>query len=134
MKDFDKWNEVKKNTDLDTRKIGLKPREIFWAKLGENVGFEQNGKGENFARPVIVVRKLTSELFLGIPLTSTIKEGNYFHPFEYTNHSNGTVQNTALILQIKVFSIRRLMNKTGMVREEDFEAIIEKSKGLFSPT
>lgn len=134
MKDFDKWNEVKKDTEVNTRKIGIKPREIFWAKLGENVGFEQNGKGENFARPVIVVRKLTSELFLGIPLTSTIKEGNYFHAFEYTNHSNGTVQNTALILQIKVFSIRRLMNKTGMVKEEDFKAIIEKSKGLFSPT
>jgi hypothetical protein len=26
------------------------------------------------------------------------------------------------------------MNKTGMVKEEDFNAIIEKSKGLFSPT
>ena len=41
MKDFDKWNEVKKDTEINTRKIGIKPREIFWAKLGENVGFEK---------------------------------------------------------------------------------------------
>ncbi len=134
MKNFDEWNKIKKDTDLNNRKIGIKPRDIFWAKLGENIGFEQNGKGENFARPVIILRKLTSELFLGIPLTSTIKDGDYFHSFEYTNHTNGLVQNTALILQMKVFSIRRLMNKTGVINTKDFESILEKSKSLISPT
>lgn len=134
MKNFDEWNTIKKNTELNKRKIGIKPREIFWAKIGENVGFEQNGKGENFARPVIIMRKLTSELFLGIPLTSTIKDGDYFHTFEYSNHANGLIQNTALILQLKVFSIRRLMNKAGVISKEDFETIVEKSKRLISPT
>ncbi|DAB39142.1 MAG TPA: toxin-antitoxin system protein, partial [Sulfuricurvum kujiense] len=62
MKKFDEWNEVKKDTDYNTRIIGIKPREIFWAKIGENVGYEQNGKGDNFARPVLIIKKLTKEL------------------------------------------------------------------------
>ena len=103
MKKFDEWNEVKKDTDYNTRIIGIKPREIFWAKIGENVGYEQNGKGDNFARPVLIIKKLTKELFLGIPLTSSIREdSDYFHPFVYHNSANGEVKNTALILQMKV--------------------------------
>jgi len=135
MKKFDEWNEVKKDTDSNNRIIGIKPREIFWAKIGENVGFEQNGKGDNFARPVIIIKKLTKDLFLGIPLTSSIREdSDYFHPFGYHNTVNGQVKNTALILQTKVFSIKRLMNRTGIIDKENFELILEKGKRLFSPT
>lgn len=135
MKKFDEWNEVKKDAEYNNRVIGIKPREIFWAKIGENVGFEQNGKGDNFARPVIIVKKLTKELFIGIPLTSSIREeSDYFHPFEYHNVANGQVKNTALILQTKAFSIKRLMNRTGIVDKENFELILEKGKKLFSPT
>ncbi|MDO9206698.1 MAG: type II toxin-antitoxin system PemK/MazF family toxin [Sulfuricurvum sp.] len=135
MAKFDDWNIVKKVTDQNTRTIGIKPREIFWAKIGENVGYEQNGKGENFARPVIIVKKLTHELFLGIPLSNTIRpDSDYFHAFEYHNTANGLVTNSALILQTKVFSIKRLMNKTGIVDKDNFDLILEKGKSLFSPT
>lgn len=135
MKKFDEWNEVKKDTEENNRVIGIKPREIFWAKIGENVGFEQNGKGDNFARPVLIIKKLTKELFLGIPLTSSIREdSNYFHPFEYHNAANGQVKNTALILQMKAFSIKRLMNRTGIMDKQNFELILEKGKKMFSPT
>jgi mRNA interferase MazF len=135
MAKFDDWNIVKKATDQNTRTIGIKPREIFWAKIGENVGYEQNGKGNNFARPVIIVKKLTHELFLGIPLSNTIRpDGDYFHAFEYHNTANGLVTNSALILQTKVFSVKRLMNKTGIVDKNNFDLILEKGKKLFSPT
>ena len=135
MQDYDKWNEVKKELSQNKRKLGLKPREIFWAKLGQNIGYEQNGKGENFARPIIVVRKLTKDLFLGIPTTTTIRESNdYFHTFEYQTKEMQTLRVSALILQLKVFSIKRVMNKIGMVHKEDFEQIIEKSRSLIGPT
>lgn len=135
MKKFDEWNEVKKDAEESNRVIGIKQRGIFWAKIGENVGFEQNGKGDNFARPVLIIKKLTKELFLGIPLTSSIREdSNYFHPFEYHNAANGQVKNTALILQMKAFSIKRLMNRTGIMDKQNFEVILEKGKKMFSPT
>ena len=134
MKKFDIWNEVKKKTEENKRKLGIKPRDIFWAKIGQNIGSEEYGKNDNFARPVIIIRKLTHDLFIGIPLTSTIKNNDYFHSFEYTNKSNGLTKNSAMILQFRTFSIKRLMNKTGVISKKDFEVVIEKSKRLFSPT
>jgi len=134
MNKFNEWNEVKKKTQDNQRKLGIKPRDIFWAKIGQNIGSEEYGKNDNFARPVIIVRKLTHDLFIGIPLTSTIKDNDYFHSFEYNNKSNGLTENSAMILQVRTFSIKRLMNKTGVISKKDFEIVIEKSKGLFSPT
>ena len=134
MDKFNQWNEVKKKTEYNKRKLGIKPRDIFWAKIGQNIGSEEYGKNDNFARPVIIIRKLTHDLFIGIPLTSTIKDNDYFHSFIYTNKSNGLTENSAMILQVRTFSIKRLMNKTGVISKEDFEVVIEKSKGLFSPT
>ena len=83
---------------------------------------------------MIIIRKLTHDLFIGIPLTSTIKDNDYFHSFQYDNKSNGLTKNSAMILQVRTFSIKRLMNKIGVISKEDFEVVIEKSKGLFSPT
>jgi len=134
MEKFDNWNEVKKKTHETKRKLGIKPRDIFWAKIGQNIGSEEYGKNENFARPVIIVRKLTHDLFIGIPLTSTIKDNDYFHSFEYNNKIHGMVKNSAMILQFRTFSIKRLMNKVGVINKEDFEIVLEKAKGLFSPT
>ncbi len=35
---------------------------------------ESISKGEIFSRPVLIVRQLTSDLFIGIPITTTIKD------------------------------------------------------------
>jgi len=130
---FDKWNNVKKETQQNKRKLGLKQREIFWVKLGQNIGSEEYGKGGDFARPVIIIKKLTSDLFLGIPITTTIKSNDYFHSFCYNNKSKGIVENSAMILQLKTFSIKRVLSKIGVVNKEDFVQITEKSKRLFNP-
>ncbi len=131
MDNFDKWNDVKKNTEKSNIKLGIRPRDIFWAKIGQNIGTEEYGKNKNFARPLIVIRKLTSDLFIGIPLTSSIKHSDYFHSFEYENRVNGLVKNSAMILQVKTYSIKRLMNKAGVINKNDFQIVIEKSKNLF---
>ena len=133
MHELDRWNEVKKITTLKDRRLTIKPREIFWLKIGQNIGSEEFGKGKDFLRPVIIIRQLTSDLFIGIPLTSTIKDNDYFHSFKYINKSNGLTENSAMILQFRTFSIKRLMNKTGVISKKDFEKVIEKSKRLFSP-
>ena len=135
-KKFDEWNEIKKKTDSINRKIGLKPREIYWLKMGENIGYEQSGKGNNFARPAIVIKKLNKDLFLGIPTSTTFREeSNFFYPFEYQDKDkNIIIKATALIVQLKVFSIKRVMNKIGMMSKSDFEVLLEKSYNLIDPT
>jgi mRNA interferase MazF len=134
MKKYDEWNEVKKVTSKNNIKLGIKPREIFWLKIGQNIGNEEYGKGENFARPVIVIRKLTSDLFIGIPTTTNAKNDDYFHKFSYNSKQGGKIEVSAMILQFRVFSIKRLMNKIGMIHKDDFKIIVEKSKRLFGPT
>lgn len=120
LKNYDDWNQVKKSTNKNKRKLGIKPREIFWAKIGQNIGSEEYGKDKNFARPIIIIRQL--------------KNDSYFHKFKYINKQNGEVENSAMILQFRVFSIKRLMNKAGIVNKSDFQIIIKKCKEIISPT
>jgi len=134
MEKFDEWNEVKKQIQTSNRTIGIKPRDIYWINIGQNIGSEEFGKGKNFARPVIIIRKLTSDLFLGVPTTTTLRDNDYFHTFQYNNKSKGIVDSSAMILQVKTFSIKRLMNRVGMVNQKDFNFILEKTKKLISPT
>ena len=84
---FDEWNEVKKRTAKKQFKVTIKPREIFWVKIGQNVGSEEFGKNKDFTRPILIIRRLTSDLFVGVPLTSTIKNNDYFHSFTYKHHT-----------------------------------------------
>jgi hypothetical protein len=35
---------------------------------------------------------------------------------------------------MKAFSIKRLMNRTGIIDKQNFELILEKGKKMFSPT
>ena len=134
MEKFDNWNEVKKSTESNQRTVGIKPRELFWVKLGQNVGSEEYGKGENFARPVVIIRKLTHDLFLGVPTTTNLKHDDYFHSFEYNDKSKGFIEISAMILQVKVFSTKRLMNRIEIVDKENFKKIQEKVRGLIGPT
>ena len=72
-KDFDRWNKLKKsiNATDDSKRVYFHEGDIWWARLGVNVGFEIDGKHSNFARPVIVLRKYNQYSFLALPLTTS---------------------------------------------------------------
>jgi len=135
MKKYDEWNEVKKQTSLKKRKLGIKPREIFWVKIGQNIGDEEFGKGEEFLRPVIVVRQLTSDLFFGIPTTTTLKcDNDYFHKISYKDTSKKEITSTAMLLQFKTFSKKRILSKLGKIEANEFDKIVGKLKKIVDPT
>jgi len=54
-KDFDGWNREKKKTHAETPRL-YTVREIWWCRLGINVGSEQDGRGTNFLRPAVILR------------------------------------------------------------------------------
>ena len=70
-KDFDGWNMVKKRLDRAYYHFEFSEGEIWWGSVGVNIGNEQNGKGKNFCRPVLVYKKINKNLFYGIPFTHT---------------------------------------------------------------
>ncbi len=129
MNEFDQWNEVKKETNSDDKCRNFKEREIFYIKMGQNIGFEQNGKGEQFIRPVIILKKFNKNMFFGIPTSSQLKEGLFYHPFSFSK-SGSECNNIALLSQMKLYSANRLLNKMGMMHKADFDELKKKLKDL----
>ncbi|MEA2018463.1 MAG: type II toxin-antitoxin system PemK/MazF family toxin, partial [Campylobacterota bacterium] len=70
--------------------------------VGVNVGFEQDGD-KSFLRPVLVYKKFNKHVFLGIPLTSQIKDNKFHYEFEYTDSK----RSFAILSQLKLFDIKR---------------------------
>jgi len=125
MKNFNEWNEVKKQLNNNTKKVYFKQRDIFWVSVGVNIGFEQDGKGDTFTRPVVVVKKYSNDIFLGVPLTTTQRDGSFYFQFEFK-----TQISTALLVQHKLFSSKRLIKKIGMINKDDFLKLQETLKRL----
>ena len=90
MKQFDKWNKVKQKTELISKRVYFKERDIFWARIGENIGYEQNGKGDEFQRPILIIKKYTNDVFLGVPLSTTLREGNFYFQFSFMKNKKST--------------------------------------------
>ncbi len=126
---FDEWNEVKKETQQNgSCDFRIKPKEIYWAKIGCNVGDEQYGKGKFFSRPVLNIRQLTRDLFIGVPTTTTQKDDS-----EYKDNHNKDIKSSCMILQVRTFSKKRLTNKIGKIDKKDFIKIVGKLRDLFPP-
>lgn len=117
MKNFDQWNEVKKNLHRKEKIASFKEREIYWTNIGENVGFEQAGKGDDFTRPVLILKKFTKNMFFGIPLSTKSKSGSFFFEFNFL----GDKPSTALLMQARMFDVKRLDKRMGMIHKDDFE-------------
>jgi len=72
QKDFDKWNEKKKFINKQELAKFCHSREIWWCSIGTNIGFEQDGTGKNFDRPILVIRGFNENLFFGVALMSAV--------------------------------------------------------------
>ncbi len=128
IKDFDRWNEKKKQTDseIEERSLFMYEREVWWCALGVNIGSEIDGKNENFERPVLIVRVISRNGFFGVPLTSK-KKG---HRYEVAVRHDKGISFTN-ISQLRFLSKRRMLRKIGTVLENDFGKVLRGCQGLF---
>ena len=99
----------------------FKEGELWWCHIGMNIGREIYGKGAAFSRPVLIYKKLSADLFLGIPLTSKLKEGNWYVPVMYN-----TKEGRAILNQIRTLDRKRLIKRIGTLNSEHFLQIQEK--------
>ena len=125
-KDFDSWNQEKKTVDSrDTSEIYFNEGEIWWTSLGLNVGFEQDGKSEQFTRPVLILKKFSANVFVAIPLSTSGKTGKYYFNFNFLDG-----QSTAYLSQIRLVDSKRLVKKMGTISVEILEQIRQRVKGI----
>ena len=107
VKRFSEWFKLKRILDCRFR---VPPKfnegEIWWCSVGENVGIEISGKGIYFRRPVMILRKLDSYSFIGLPISRTVRSGSWYEHV-YINE----LVNTVILSQVRYFDYRRLDKK-----------------------
>ena len=127
---YDEWNRVKKKISKKKENIKFTQGNIYFTSVGYNIGGEVYGHDNLFLRPVLVYRKLSSQAFIGIPLTSKKKQGSYFFTFRYTKKT----LSTALLNQMKVFDIKRTAYYDGYINVKDFTKLRDQVKEFMNIT
>ena len=127
MKDFKDWNKKKIKIDANQDFNHPKEKEIWWCSIGVNVGSEVFGKGHDYTRPVLVINAESSESFIGIPLTSNIKNKKYSCIIK----TDDGVLHTALLYQIRSFDKRRLTERKYVLSNEEYGKIDEYFRKLY---
>lgn len=119
-KDFTNWNEFKIKLDQKQGIPTFKQREVWWCHIGLNIGDEENGKSETYHRPVLILKKFNKNIFLGVPMTTQIKDNPYYHKFSFHNKYQCVMSS-----QIRTLDVKRLDRKMGKLTSEDFEKLKE---------
>ncbi len=117
-KNFDEWSEKKKKIHASVFPGFCNEREIWWCSIGLNIGDEQDGKNDEFERPVLVVKKFNRDIVLTIPLTSKTKAGNYYFSALEENRSY-----TFILSQLRLISTKRMTRKILKINKNLFREI-----------
>ncbi len=109
----------------EERDVQVNEGEVYWCALGLNVGDEENGKGVDYRRPVLVIKKFNRNIFWGIPLTTKNKDNKYYVPVILKNEVV-----SAIISQLRIIDVKRLDVKIGYVGLEDLWKVRKKVRDL----
>ena len=129
-KDYTKWHKIKTDiNNLETRAF-FHEREIWFCYSGANVGFEQDGSGQEYLRPVLIIRKFNNDIFWGVPLTKLdsdkSKDSRYYYSFSFIEG----ITSLAILSQIRLMDAKRLARQIGTMKEGGFRKVKEKLKAL----
>lgn len=127
LKDFDEWNKVKKNVNAYNNRRYYKAREIWWCKLGINIGFEQDGTGKEFDRPVLVIKRFNKDISIVAPLTTSNKNNKYYISIGKIGGKNAKV----IISQIKLIDTKRFYKREAILDKETFNLIKKTIRNMF---
>lgn len=126
IKRFVAWIRIKTKIHLSEISFYFREGEIWWVNLGANVGYEQDGKNENFERPVLILKKFNMHLLWAIPLTTKMKPGNkYYYKYSFDNE-----EYSAILSQLRTLSSKRLIRRVAVFPAEDFLRVIEEIKKI----
>lgn len=128
-KDFRKWHVLKGAVQNERPRLYFKEREIWFCHLGENVGYEQDGRGSEFLRPIVIIKKFNNELFWSVPLTKHIKQE---HPYYFVFSFRAERQSSAILSQLRLLDARRLKYRAGYISGETFEHLKKQIRRLLA--
>jgi mRNA interferase MazF len=117
-RDYDGWNDYKKCLERAGKQQIFNTGQVWWCAIGVNIGREQDGKNAQFERPILIFRKFGAETFLGLPLSTTHKEGIFYSSFTLNGRKS-----SVLLSQARVLSQHRLLRNMGRVTATDMKRI-----------
>jgi mRNA interferase MazF len=128
-KKFIDWTKkkVRHHLEEDNNKY-FREKEIWWAAIGKNVGYEIDGKNSLFERPMLVLKTYSKDTCFALPLTSKIKNPLPWYQYKI-GHKRG--ESAVIINQGRVLSSKRLLRKYDIINTEDYNEIIDKFIGQF---
>ena len=126
QKDFDKWNERKKKVHKRTEVPFFHSREIWWCALGVNIGFEQDGSGVEYYRPVLILKGMSRYTCFAIPLTTSVKHHRLRPSIGVVEGKEARV----LLSQMRLIDAKRLIRKVGYLDGEMFKEIRKAVKAM----
>jgi mRNA interferase MazF len=124
-KDFMRWHSLKKRLQQERSEFLFNQGDIWLCSLGLNLGHEEDGKGDVFLRPIVILKKINDDTFWAIPLTSQKKFGSRYYSFDF-----GGKQAVAILTQIKLLDRKRLWRKKGMMTGTQFSSMVKTFKAL----
>lgn len=127
-KDYSKWHIEKSNIHETKERPFFDERDIWSVSTGTNIGFEIDGKGDKFLRPMIVIKKFNKESFWGLSMTRSIKKGIYYFSFSFKEGETSTTN----LSQLRLVDAKRLCYKIGGMNKKDFEKLKEKLRQLIT--
>ena len=94
--------------------------------MGVNIGFEQDGSGDEYRRPVLILKGLSKRTLLAVPLTTSDKSHIMRPPIGKVEGEEAH----ALLSQLRVVDTKRLVRKIGYLDKEIFERIRKTVKDI----
>ena len=126
-KDFKNWHNEKTDIHNEKARPFFHVREVWFCSLGVNVGFEQDGGGERYLRPTLILRKFNNEVCWVLPFTKQEKKGKYYFSVHI---SDKKTKSTVILSQIRLVDAKRLQYKIGDILEGDFQEIKKRLRAL----
>lgn len=123
--EYDAWNFKKKSLAKREEKFFFKTGEIWWCSLGLNIGTESYGKGETFRRPILIIKKLSGNACIVVPLTSRPKTGTWFQGI--TLHRE---KKWVMLHQIRMIHSNRFQRRMAVLDDGDFRRVKQKLEAL----
>ena len=128
MKDFDSWNNEKKNLEkIGHESLPFHEREIWWCSIGINLGDEQDGKNELFERTILVIKKFNNKIAWVLPMTTKDKEGEYYYKIKYDGRAFNVI-----LSQLRLTSVKRFHRLVRKISPKQFNEIKERLIGFLS--
>ncbi len=130
---FDHWNIEKKIIHFsEMRKFYVNPREIWYVKMGQNVGNEENGKNK-FKRPVLILKIIGNMIFVVAMTTQGKKSSPFYHKIKKSKFNKKHIKKDrsyVILSQVKSMDKKRFIEKMGVVKKDEFEFIKQKLREI----